>query len=289
VELGSEVSVHYDPLLAKVIAQAPTRDLAIDRLAGALRDLAVGGVVTNREFLLAVLAHSEFRRGAIDTHFIERHLPPPTRRQVIDPAAVRLHAIAAALDAHERRRAAGDSPLPASIPSGWRNNRWRPQEVVYRVGDQAIEVHYVAAGDGRFHVDCAGRASQARVLAWNDAAIALELDGVRRTFRLGIGKEAVCIHGPLGAATLVEVPRFPSLGAEDLAGGCLAPMPGIVRQVLVKAGERVEKGAVLVILEAMKMEHPLVAYAAARVKEVRVEVGQMVDPDAVMVVLEAEG
>ncbi len=288
VEQGSEVSVHYDPLLAKVVAHAPTRAAAIARLAAALRDLAVGGVVTNREFLLAVLTHADFRAGAIDTHFIEHHLPPAARRRATDAAAARTHAIVAALDGHERRRAAGGSPLPASIPSGWRNNRWQPQAVGYRAGDEVFEVRYGAAGDGLFDVDCAGRTSRVCLAAWNEAGMELEIDGVRRKFRLAIDDATVFIHGPLGSATLVEVPRFPSRAAEDLAGGCLAPMPGIVRQVLVKAGERVEKGAVMVILEAMKMEHPLVAYAAAKVKEVRVEVGQMVDPDAVMVVLAAE-
>jgi len=86
----------------------------------------------------------------------------------------------------------------------------------------------------------------------------------------------------------VEQPRFPAPWSDELASGCLAPMPGIVRQVLVAPGDRVEKGTVMVVLEAMKMEHPLVANAPARVTAVRVEVGQMVDPDAVMVVLEAE-
>ncbi|MGD9762512.1 MAG: biotin carboxylase N-terminal domain-containing protein [Candidatus Binatia bacterium] len=288
VERGSEVSVHYDALLAKVIAHGPTRGAAIDRLAAALRGLAVGGVTTNRDFLLAVLAHREFRAGAIDTHFIDRHLPAGARRAPADAEGARVHAIAAAIDAHERRRRADASPLPSGIASGWRNNRWRAQDVHYRVDAQDLEVRYVARADARFAVECAGRASDVRLADWTDTGIALEIDGVRRRFAIACSGDTVYVHGPLGGASLVELPRFPPRTSEDPAGRCLAPMSGVVRQVLVKPGDRVEQGATLVVLEAMKMEHPLRANAAAMVKEVRVEVGQIVDPDAVMVVLQAE-
>ena len=287
VEAGSEVSVHYDPLLAKVIAHGPTRAVAADRLAAALRDLAIGGVTTNRDFLLAVLDHAEFRAGAIDTHFIDRHLPAAAREAAPDPAADRIHSIVAALDAHQRRRAAGDSPLPESIPSGWRNVRWRMQDVAFLVGDQRVEVRYVAEPDGRFMVECGGHSGLVGCADWSPSAIALEIDGVRRRFQVAVDGDATYLHGPLGGAMLVEQPRFPSRGGDELGGGCLAPMPGIVRQVLVQPGDRVEKGTVMVVLEAMKMEHPLVANGPATVTAVRVEVGQMVDPDAVMVVLEA--
>ncbi|MEO8604105.1 MAG: biotin carboxylase N-terminal domain-containing protein [bacterium] len=286
VEVGSEVSVHYDPLLAKLIAHAPTRAAAIDRLAAALRGLAVGGVTTNRDFLLTVLAHPEFRAGAIDTHFIERHLPAANRQPRRDLATDRLHAIAEALDGQQRRRAAGISPLPESIPSGWRNVRWRPQDVSYRLGGETIEVRYVAAPGGRFRMDWGDAASSVVLAEWTPDSIVLEVDGVRRRVRVAVAGDTVHLHSPLGNGALVELPRFASPWSDDLASGCLAPMPGIVRQVLVKVGDTVEKGTVMVVLEAMKMEHPLVANAPATVTEVRVEVGQMVDPDAVMVVLE---
>ncbi|MBX3027201.1 ATP-grasp domain-containing protein [bacterium] len=287
VERGSLVSVHYDPLLAKVIAHGPTRAVAIDRLIAALRGLAVGGVTTNRDFLLALLAHPELRAGAIDTHFIDRHLPASARAPRRDPQADRIHAIAAAIDGHQRRRRGGESPLPASLPSGWRNNRWRPQDVAFLCAGERLEVQYVAEADGAFTVACGERGGRVLCAAWDPEAIALEIDGVRRRFAVAVDGDAIYLHGPLGGATLVEQPRFPPRAGDELTSGCLAPMPGIVRQVLVKPGDRVEKGTVMVVLEAMKMEHPLTANAPATVTAVRVEVGQMVDPDAVMVVLEA--
>jgi propionyl-CoA carboxylase alpha chain len=111
---------------------------------------------------------------------------------------------------------------------------------------------------------------------------------VRRGVLVAGDADTVHLHSVLGNASVIEVPRFASPWSDDLASGCLAPMPGIVRQVLVKAGDKVDKGTVMVVLEAMKMEHPLVANAPATVSEVRVEVGQMVDPDAIMVVLQTE-
>ncbi len=288
VERGSEVSVHYDPLLAKVIAHGRTRDEAADRLAAALRGLAVGGVTTNRDCLLAVLAHPQFRAGAIDTHFIAHHLPAEARQRAIDAAAARVHATAAALDGPERRRRETPLPLPESIPSGWRNVRWRPQDVTYLIDGTPLEVRYAAEGDGRFLVECGDRGGEAVLLDWTAESLVLELDGIRRRFRVAVAGDTTWLHGPLGSATLVEQPRFPSQTADELASGCLAPMPGVVRQVLVAPGDRVEPGTVMVVLEAMKMEHPLVAHVAAVVKEVRVAIGEMVDPDAVMVVLDTE-
>jgi acetyl-CoA carboxylase biotin carboxylase subunit len=285
IEEGSEASVHYDPLLAKLVAHGSTRDGAIDRLAVALSRLGVAGVTTNRDFLLAVLAHPAFRAGQLDTHFIDRHLPAAARQPRRDPERTRLQAIAATIDGHERRRRT-PGPLPASIPSGWRNNRWRAQDVGFRVGGETIGVEYIATAAGRFDVTVGGHTAAVRLAAADDRSLAIEVDGVLRRFRIAVDGERICVHGPIGSVELVEVPRFPSRWSDELASGCLAPMPGIVRQVLVKPGDRVEKGTVMVILEAMKMEHPLVANAPATVTEVRVEVGQMVDPDAVMVVLE---
>ncbi len=286
VAAGTTVGVHYDPLLAKIIAHGATRAEATTRLVVALRRLGVAGVTTNRDLLLAVLTHPAFAAGALDTHFIDRHLPPTARVAPRDADADRVHAVVAALAAHERRRAGG--PLPASIPSGWRNNRWRPQEQSFRAGDDTIEVRYVATALGEFDVEAASATLHARVVAADEHHLVAELDGVRRRFTLATDGDTTFVHGPLGTATLVAVPRFPASRREEIAGGCLAPMPGVIRQVRVAPGDRVEKGTIMLVLEAMKMEHQMIATDAGTVKEVRVEVGQMVDPDTVMIIVDAE-
>jgi propionyl-CoA carboxylase alpha chain len=284
VEAGTEVGVHYDPMLAKVIAHAPTRDEAIDRLVAALRRLGVAGVTTNRHFLLAVLEHPEFRAGRFDTHFIAEQLPPAAREMPRDAAVERAHAIVATLWGHEQRRRSSDGPLPASIPSGWRNNRYRPQRVGFDVAGEVIDVEYVAGASGEFTVTVGGATSEVRL----HAADAVEIDGVRRRYRVAAADDLVVVHSPLGTTTLRELPRFPPVRRDEVAGGCVAPMTGVVRAVHVAVGDRVAKGTVLLVLEAMKMEHEMVAQADGVVQEVRVEVGQMVDPDVVLVVVEAD-
>jgi acetyl-CoA carboxylase biotin carboxylase subunit len=286
IESDTEVGVHYDPLLAKVIAHGATRREAIGKLVRALRLLAVAGVTTNREFLLAVLTHPAFEAGEIDTHFIERHLPRAARRAPRDPEADRLHAIAAAIHACEGRR--GSGPLPPSIPSGWRNSRWGPQRVRYRIAGEPFEVGYTEIGPGRFEVEAGGLSSQVLVLGGGAGGLALEVDGVRRRFSVARTGGRSFVHSPLGTGELEEIPRFRVASIEQLAGGCVAPMPGAVRQVRVAVGDRVEEGMVMVVLEAMKMEHELVAHVNGVVKEVRVEVGQMVEPDQVLILVEAE-
>jgi len=290
VETGTDVPVHYDSMLAKIIAHAPTRAEATARLVRALDGLGVAGLQTNRDFLLAILRHAAFVEGALDTHFVERHLPPEARRGDVELAADVAHAIAAAVWAHERRRAV-PGPTPASIPSGWRNVRGRPQRSAFRLRDGEIEVAYVARPGGGFDVEVT--AGEARALAGvllvrQDATgLALEIDGVRRRFTIVDDGAGLVVHGPLGTAELTPIPRFAEARAEAVAGGCAAPMTGVVRDLRVAVGDRVDKGAVLIVLEAMKMEHEIVAQADGVVTDVRVEVGQMVDPDMVLIVVEA--
>jgi acetyl/propionyl-CoA carboxylase alpha subunit len=288
VAAGTAIGVYYDPMLAKVIAHGATRADAIARLDDALGRLGVGGVATNRALLRAVLRHPAFAAGDVDTHFIDRHLPPEARRPVRDAATERVHAIAAALDGHERRRRQ-KGPVPPSIPSGWRNSRWRPQRIGFRVGgDDTLQVDYVAAPGGRFTADAAGTTSAVVLHGADATGITLEIDGVRRRFTVVAGDGVTLVHSALGTTELVELPRFPIARGADVAGGCVAPMTGVVRAVHVAAGDRVARGQVLLVLEAMKMEHELTAQADGVIREVRVEVGQMVDPDAVLIVLTAD-
>ncbi len=287
VVAGTDVGIHYDPMLAKVIAHGPTREDAIARLASALSRLGIAGVTTNRPLLLAVLRHPAFATGELDTHFIERHLPPDARLPVADVAADRVHAIVAALHGHETRRRAG-GPVPASIPSGWRNTPWRPQRVGLRIGADTVEVSYAAQPGGRFVVEAAGVTSSVLLHGRDPDALTVEIDGVRRRFTVATADDRIAVHSTLGTTELTLLPRLPAARRADVAGGCVAPMTGIVRAVKVGAGDRVTKGQVLLVLEAMKMEHELAAQADGVVREVRVEVGQMVDPDAVLIIVTAD-
>jgi propionyl-CoA carboxylase alpha chain len=311
IEAGSEVSVHYDPMLAKVIAHGATREDARTTLVQGLRALAVGGLTTNREFLLDALEHPAFVAGDTNTHFIDRHFPAAMRAQRPDAAAhpnAHVYAIAATLFLHEQRRAQ-PSPLPPSVPSGFRNNRWRMQEQSFSLDDQSVAVRYAACAAGAFDVETqgfsgAGGTALHKCIVLPDplappaatmqlrrtvpfVPFGVEIDGVRRRFSVVCEGERVIVHAGELCIELVQVPRFPPKLAAQIAGGCVAPMTGVVRKLAVAVGDRVAQGDLLLMLEAMKMEHRLLAQVAGVVKEVRVREGQMVDPDNVLVVVEA--
>src|SRR5262249_43601676 len=138
VETGSAVTIHYDPMLAKVIAHAPTRAEALARLAGALAATRAHGVRTNNPGLLDVLRHPEFVAGRFDTHFIGTHVIPTRAPTEAERDADRVHAVAAALWAQARRRA--EAPVLRGVPSGWRNNPSQPQRATFRIGEESVGV-----------------------------------------------------------------------------------------------------------------------------------------------------
>jgi propionyl-CoA carboxylase alpha chain len=157
----------------------------------------------------------------------------------------------------------------------------------YALGDARLKVRYVAQPGDRFQVEVAGERSEVVQRQVDARGIELEIDGVRRRFRVASDGSRVVVHSLLGTLEFGRVPRFPAPRAEAAGGGCVAPMTGVVRAVNVAAGDRVQRGSVLAVIEAMKMEHPLMAHAEGVVREVRVEVGQRVDPDDVIVVIDA--
>ena len=285
VTTGTDVGVHYDPMLAKVIASAPTRGEAIAVLAKALRDSRIAGVTTNREFLLRALAHPAFRSGDYDTGLVEQHLDPQGTPPV-DPAVDRLHAAAAALAQARRNHLA--APLP-TLPPGWRNSRSQPQRALYDCRGEQLSVEYTPAVDGSWLVRVDGEPATAIVHAWPGAGVGnsidFEWDGRRIAVAVAVHGDHVDVDSSLGHSPLVRRPRFPTTAAEETSGGLLAPMPGSVVSVTTQVGDSVTQGDLLVVLEAMKMEHRVVAPHDGRVEEVRVAAGDAVNTDDVLVVL----
>src|SRR4051812_23254573 len=175
---GSVVSTYYDPMLAKVIAHGPTRDAACRTLARALVDARVHGVTTNRDLLVGVLREAEFRRGAIDTGYLERHDPTEIARNPDADRAVRVHALAAALAAAAERRTV--ARVQATIPAGWRNVPNADASASFTAGDRYVEVAYRFGRDGvRARVD--GERLDVSVGDVTADRVTLTVDGVRRT------------------------------------------------------------------------------------------------------------
>lgn len=284
VEAGSEVTIHYDPMLAKIIAHAPTRAEAAQRLAKALAEMSVHGVRTNLSLLLQILRHPEFLAGRLDTHFIAKHIALDRRRTPVQEEADRVHAVAVALWQQALHRAQA-TVLP-SLPSGWRNNPSQMQETTYTVGEASLRVQYRVGGDDHIDVVVDGHSHAAAVLGWDDKHLTMELDGLCRHYKLVTHHDVHYAHSALGTSELREVPRFPPPARAEVHGGCRAPMPGKILSVRVVPGQAVKKGDGLVVLEAMKMEHEVQAPRDGFVREVPVQVGQQVEAGSVLTVIE---
>jgi 3-methylcrotonyl-CoA carboxylase alpha subunit len=293
VETGDEVSMHYDPMVAKIIAHGRTRDEARRRLVRTLERASVMGVTTNRAFLARVLEHPAFAAGSLSTHFIAEHLQDALAEPA-DAERDRLAVVAAALVGHTER-AAGRVVLPA-LPAGYRNNRFGPERVTFEVGGATVEVSYTPArgpgmaGRRRAFDVVVGEGAPRRytLVSWHAPVLTLEDDaGAVHRFRVIVGEGGArfWVHGPRGSVALRELPRFPERGAAKEKGSCNAPMPGKVVRVAVAEGEVVEAGAVLVVLEAMKMEHSVRAPEAGRVTRLAVREGDQVDGGAILAVV----
>lgn len=277
---GSVVGTDFDPMLAKVIAHAPTRREAAGRLALALERLHIGGVTTNRDFLAATLRTPEFLAGDTTTDFIERVQPP--RQRPFREEELRFAARAAALYLqNENRRNAG---VLGAAPSGWRNGIMPAEKVVLAAGDEPIEVRYRRQRDGSFLVD---ESAHARIHEVVEGSIEIEIDGLRLDAEITRAERTILVGMPGGDVELDIRPRFSQPGAEDIGGGLTAPMPGKVIDVLVNAGDTVEAGTTLMLLEAMKMEHPIQAPLDGVVKEIFVAQGDQVENGAVLLIVES--
>lgn len=279
VAAGSVVDTSFDPMLAKVIGAGPTRAEAAGRLALALERMHLGGVTTNRDFLVATLRSPEFLAGDTTTDFIARVDPP--RRLELDDAALAHASRVAALWLQGVSRDGAD--VLRSAPSGWRNGRTPDEVRVFTSGDREQTVSYRRLRDDSFRVD---GSSRARIHAWDAGGIDVEIDGRRQSSRVTQAGETLVVHGPRGDVALRIKPRFVLPGSEETTGGLVAPMPGKVIALNVAAGDRVEAGDKLLVLEAMKMEHALTAPQDGVVVEVRVGVGDQVAGEAVLLVLD---
>jgi acetyl/propionyl-CoA carboxylase alpha subunit len=274
VRAGSAVTSHYDPMLAKMIAHAPTREAACQLLASGLRRFRIHGVTTTRDAIVATLESAAFRRGPIDTAFLDRH------REVLEPAApadVRTAHVVAAAAVIRRDTAAGEL-LPRVAPPGWRNMPVAPARYEFHAGPDTIVVEL----DHHGPVSVDGRRIDGHATAADDGTVVVDLDGLRRRVSVHRHGDRIWMNDARWQTELVEVERYVEGSLTVGAGGPMAPLPGSVVSVEVEVGDDVAIGDVLVVIEAMKMEHRIVADVAGIVAELTVAVGDRVDAHQVV-------
>ncbi len=278
VEQGTEVGIHYDPMLAKFIAHAEDRDTAIRKLVYALRQASIQGVQTNRDFLIRLLEHRDFRAGKAHTGFITDHLVELTSGDdpILDRMLDRASLIAVALYLQRQWQAA--DRLLAELPPAYRNNPYRDPATKLGIGDDRIEVSWRRAADDNYEVRVLDSSIAAQVLSCAPGRLRVALDGIQRTFRITEANDQFYVHSSLGSRVVTRLPRHPIHQSASEQGSANSPMPGQVLKVLVEAGQKVSAGDPLIILEAMKMEHTMRAAVDGVVEAVLVSQGEVVAP-----------
>ncbi|MFD5066648.1 acetyl/propionyl/methylcrotonyl-CoA carboxylase subunit alpha [Streptomyces sp. NPDC058369] len=279
---GDTIGVHYDPMLAKVIAHAPTRTEAVRLLARALERARIHGPVTNRDLLVRSLRHPDFVGARLDTGFYERHLAELTAPA--DEAAVRLAATAAAV-VEAARNTTGTTAGGFARVGAWRNLPSQPQIRRYRSEPDGAEheITYRPTRDGGLTVGTDG----IRVVSAGRARVTLEHDGVTRHFDVFPADGKVYVDTASGAYTFTALPRFTDPADRTEPGSLLAPMPGTVVRLAdgLAEGAAVEAGQPLIWLEAMKMEHRILAPASGTLTALHAAPGLQVEVGALLAVV----
>ena len=277
IEDGDVITVHYDPMIAKVIAFGPDREAALATLRHRLDRTAVFGVANNLPLLRAVATHPEFAAGNVDTGFVDRELAELTRDTTPAPESL---VLAASLALGERCRPAGGNATPWSQGDGWRAGgtssqslgfrtpgfqRWRASmrggEIELESGGSNLRGHVQQTGADRFAVD-AGR-------------------GVRELELIRDGEHLQVVDERSTEITLAPAWPF-ERSLEDADAHPASPLPGRVVEMRVKAGDVVDRGDVLAIVEGMKMQHAIRAGRAGRITNALARKGELVEAEAVL-------
>lgn len=295
VRSGDTISIYYDPMIAKVIAYGPDRATATQRLIAALEDTVITGLTTNRAFLIDILAHPSFAAADLDTGFIERHrdavLPPPAPASETELGLAALASLLrTSVAALTEQRQTNDPHSPWALTTGWRLNRDAWNDLTLQEGEASITLRAHYRGEG-FQIDLPSGPVPAR-----GTLTALPEGGARLQAILGEqtlsalvfdAPDGLWLHlnGLTRRFTLID-PRRASDTGQTQGGRLTAPMPGKIIAIAVTVGDTVAAGDVLMVVEAMKMEHSIRAPKAGTVGAIKFSVGDLVDDGVDLLTLE---
>jgi geranyl-CoA carboxylase alpha subunit len=267
---GRQVSPFYDPMLGKIIAHGATREEARRKLLRAVQDSVLLGVQSNQRLLAGLLQHPQFIRGEFSTGFIPQHFANHPCLHPHLPGAEEL-AIAATLFYRASARV-HQGPL-----SGWRNNASVPLH--YRLGleDQEWSVELNAVPGEAYQIQVSDRRLELNIIEYDGHSATIEIDGIRQRHAYRLEARQLWLFTRPGSLRLTDRTQALVSSQAGVSSGTLkAPMDGAIVDVLVSEGSQVSKGQLLVVLEAMKMEHPLKSGIDGVLKRLQVQVGDQV-------------
>jgi len=276
---GSEIGTKFDPMLAKIISYAPTRHDAALKLARALESAHIGGIKTNRDFLISCLRSKEFLDGDTTSDFIDR--VNPDRKLKLSPLEIEHVVSIAALWIQERNRS--KTNIASFMSSGWTNGRLPKQNITLVFDKEEYKVLYKY----KRNIGYVFEWGKIGVIHSADKyGIDVEFNGKRHYSRITIKDNNILVHMPYGDVSLKIKPRFIMPGSEKPQGSLSAPMPGKVIALNVKKGSKVKAGDVLVILEAMKMEHSIKAAEDGVVSKILISKNDQVENGAPLMIVD---
>ena len=278
VEEGSVIGTDFDPMLSKVISWAPNRIDAANKLARGLEKAHMGGVVTNRQFLISCLRNESFLNGNTTTDFIEREALETKKNLSVNE----LHQTSTAIALWLAQQNRVSDPVTGFMPGNWTNGRMPLQRVKLLFVQDEIEVKYKLNKDNFYEV----MGSICKIYHCDSFGIDIQIDSHRFYAHITEAGSEIVINMPFGDVNASVLPRFIEPGNDIPEGGLIAPMPGKVIDVKVKKGSKVKAGDTLVIIEAMKMEHSIKATETGKIAKVMIQLNDQVDNGATLLVLE---
>ncbi|MCO5234122.1 MAG: acetyl-CoA carboxylase biotin carboxylase subunit [Chitinophagales bacterium] len=273
IESGSEISTYYDPMIAKIIAKGKNRNEAILKLKSALQETVCSGFTNNKNFLVAVLKNEDFQNGRFDTHFLDKNFIYQGEQYPQDTLDILTSALVHFRFLHRQK----EKKIAQNVPSGWRNNFFQAQQEKYSYLGYEFPVSYIAKNN-ELHISFADKNFVSKHLPLLSNMLVLEINSIRRKFYISQNGSLYFIQSPqLGQIVLNSLERFPTPKEDIVKGAYVAPMPGDITLVLVKAGDFVKSGDALLKMISMKMESTIEAHSDGEIEEVYVTEKQFIE------------
>ncbi len=280
VRTGSEISIYYDPMIAKIIVRDKNRFSAHRKMIYTLRHLKCMGLTTNQDFLLTLFEHDMIRLGKYDTHFINEYFEVG---QMYELSQDQLHLALIASTLHSWSKREEQRTLLKSLPSGWRNNPYALQQTsyIYENGERTVE--YQVSHDQLFDMRIGEREYHVKMVAHEQPHLSFRVNGVQYHASIVQSGHQLYVHIPeSGNITLRKKERYPSRNKAKADGGYQAPMPSQIIKILVQTGQKVKADEALMVISSMKMENTITAEKAGVVSQVYAREGQNVEAGCIL-------
>ena len=278
VQKGYEVGTNFDPMLSKVISWAPNRTDACLQLATALEKSCIGGVKTNKDFLVECIRHPEFLAGNATSDFIE--IQSPNRKKVLNDHDKNNLMIAGALWISQTN--IKNKNKLRFIKHSWTNGRLPHQNISFQFENEIHQIKYSYINKESISI----LEKNVEIISFDNEMLECVIDGIRSQYQIYRDEDRLFVFDSFNDIQLKVLPRFVDPSTSSIEGGLLAPMPGKISEVLIKKDQKVKAGQSLMIIEAMKMEQTIKSPNAGKISKIMVKKGQQVENGESLLVID---